>query len=131
MIQNEQELFDFLKARHIKDLEPSEHKYSKYDCYSESKNIDLELKCRQAHYDDLLIEKDKYDSLLARATQYGTKPYYVNSTPEGIFVFNLSTLPTPEWEVRLMPKTSHFSNREKVEKVVGYLSIKKGLKLLE
>jgi hypothetical protein len=79
----------------------------------------------------LLIEKDKYDSLLARATQYGTKPYYVNSTPEGIFVFNLSTLPTPEWEVRLMPKTSHFSNREKVEKVVGYLSIKKGLKLLE
>jgi len=30
-----------------------------------------------------------------------------------------------------MPKTSHFSNREKVEKVVGYLSIKKGLKLLE
>ena len=131
MVQNEQELFDYLKENYLKDLEPSEHQYSKYDCYSLSKNIDLELKCRQKHYPELLLEKDKYDSLLARATEYGTKPYYVNSTPEGIFVFNLSVLQTPEWELRLMPKTSHFSNREKVEKVVGYLPITKGLKLLK
>lgn len=131
MIQNEKELFEFLKAGYLVDLEPSEHQYSKYDCFSLSKKIDLELKCRQKHYDDLLIEKDKYDSLLARASEYGTKPYYVNSTPEGVFVFNLSKIPSPEWGVRLMPKTSHFSNREKVEKVVGYLSINKGLKLLK
>ena len=119
MISKEEELFDFVKSKYLPDLKESEYKYSKYDCYSEKFKLDIELKCRATHYDDLLIEKSKYDALIMRSKNHGTKAFYINSTPSGVFVFNLSALEEPQWEDRMMPKTSHFSDREKIVKCVG------------
>ena len=130
MIKNEKELFDFLKSDFLPDLEESDDKFSKYDCFSERYKLDIELKCRATHYDDLLIEKIKYDYLLGRAQKFGTKAFYINSTPNGVYAFNLSAIDSPEWENRLMPRTSHFSNREKIEKCVGYISISKARKIV-
>jgi len=131
MISKEKELFEFIKSKFIPDLLESDDKFSKYDCYSEKLRLDIELKCRQTHYDELLIEKTKYDYLLSRAHRFNTRAFYINSTPIGVYAFNLSALEEPEWEVRLMPKTSHFSNREKVEKVVGYINVKDARKIYE
>jgi hypothetical protein len=73
------------------------------------------------HYDSLLIEEDKYRRLLSLAAANDRSAAYINSTPEGIFGWNLNEVPEPVWERRLMPATTQFENTEKVWKSVGYL----------
>lgn len=131
MIKYERELFNLIKERIADDLKVSEHKMSKYDCYSLAHNSDIELKCRNLHYDDLLIEKAKYDALIERATMFGTVPVYINSTPNGVWSFRLSELPEPSWEERRMPKTTHFTNNNMIVKMVGYYNISLGKDITE
>jgi len=50
----EYNLFLWLKAYFIPDLQLCANKKSRYDCYSEKFNIDIELKCRRVHYDKLV-----------------------------------------------------------------------------
>lgn len=128
--RKEKELFQYLKENHIQDLQTCVDEYSFYDCYSEKLNADIELKCRHSHYDELLIEKIKYDKLLQRALEFRTIPLYINSTPFGVYAFNLSTMPSPQWEEREMPTTTYFANKEKIIKVVGYLNVRESKKLL-
>lgn len=118
------DLFNIVKLTHVPDLQKSEKQYSRYDCYSEKYKMDIELKCRNKHYDELMIEKDKYDALVKRSEEFGTTPIYINSTPEGIFVFNLGKLPEPQWEDKGgLPTTSHFTDRRKIVKTVGFLPV--------
>tara|TARA_R110001592_G_scaffold42649_4_gene138461 strand:- start:387 stop:788 length:402 start_codon:yes stop_codon:yes gene_type:complete len=131
VISKEKELFEFIKGKFIPDLKNSDDKFSKYDCYSEQFKLDIELKCRQKHYDDLLIEKSKYKYLVSRAERFKTKAFYINSTPNGVYVFNLSGIEEPIWEERRMPKTSHFSNRDKIIKEVGYINISNAKEIYE
>lgn len=131
MFANEQQLFDALKDSFIPDLTPSEKPMARYDCYSLSHNIDIELKCRKRHYDELLIEKKKYDSLILRASNYGTSPVYINSTPVGVWAFRILEIGQPAWETRGMPKTSEFSQRHFIDKVVGYYHVDLGVNLTE
>lgn len=126
MILNEGQLFDLIKKYILPDLKESEDKMSTYDCYSEKYKLDLELKCRRTHYDDLVIEKMKYDNLVKRSSKYGTTPIYVNATPKGIWAFIILELPEPIWSMRMMPKTTDFTNNEKIEKEVGYYDISVG-----
>jgi hypothetical protein len=126
------DLFNIVKLTHVPDLQKSEKQYSRYDCYSEKYKMDIELKCRNKHYDELLIEKDKYDALIKRSEEFGTTPIYINSTPEGIFVFNLAKLHEPQWEDKGgMPTTSHFSDRRKIVKTVGFLPVYLATKINE
>jgi Holliday junction resolvase len=125
---SEQELFEFLKKNHIPDLEMSDEPMSHWDCYSAKYQYDIELKCRRTHYDDLLIEKMKYDNLISRATKFGTTPIYINSTPVGIYVFNLSAVEI-DWQTKKMPATTDFARKEKVDKVVGFLNLTKAKKI--
>jgi hypothetical protein len=131
MFIKEQQLFEALKNSFIPDLEKSENPMDRYDCYSLAHNIDIELKCRRKHYDDLLIEKKKYDALLLRASNFGTDPVYINSTPSGVWVFRLTVVPEPEWETRGMPKTSEFRQRQFIDKVVGYYNVVKGTEITD
>jgi hypothetical protein len=84
--------------------------------------LHLELKCRRSHYDTLLIEKKKFDAIIAASKQLEFSPCYINSTPQGIFGFNLSEI-EPTWQTELMPATTDFTNNDKIEKVVGFLSV--------
>jgi len=121
--KREIDLFDHLKSNYIEDLSWSEGNYSHHDCYSLDLKCDIELKCRNKHYDDLVIERYKYEKLISRADKYDTIPVYLCQTPKGIYGFNLSLLSEPEWFIKGMPKTSHFSRREFVDKEVGMLHI--------
>ena len=123
---NEAELFNLLKLRLINDLEYSEGRMSKYDCYSIEFNADIELKCRKTHYDELVIERIKWDALIERANKFSTIPVYINYTPVGLWSFKLLELPVPEWSMRRMPKSTEFSNRMMIQKEVGYLHISLG-----
>ena len=126
---NEQELFNYLKSEMYPDLVKSEGMYDCFDCISAKAGHFIELKCRHTHYSDLLIEQIKYRALIDLATQHNLLPFYINSTPLGIYSFDLTELAEPQWTTRLMPATSEFENRAKVEKVVGYFLLEDAIRL--
>lgn len=129
IVLTEPELFDWLKEFYYPDLKMSDDPFSKYDCISEKRFSYIELKSRHTHYDDLLIEKIKYDALMQTANQRFLTPVYINSTPEGVWEFDLNFANNIKWESRQMPATTEFDNNDKIDKVVGYLHIKDGVKL--
>lgn len=123
----EQELFNYLKEKHFPDLEKSEGTFDSFDCVAHNKNLYIELKCRHAHYPDLLIEEMKYRRLINQAGSL--TPYYINSTPQGIWGFDLSRVPEPAWSERRMPATTEFTNTKKIMKLVGFLHLDYALPL--
>lgn len=125
----EQQLFDLLKEYMYPDLVKSEGTYDAFDCISEIAGHFIELKCRQTHYDTLLIEQMKYRKLIEQSEALGLIPFYINSTPLGVYSFDLLEIKEPEWFAHLMPATTEFENVEKVEKMVGYLAIEDSVKL--
>ena len=125
----EADLFDYLKGTHFPDLLKSEGVYDSFDCISEEKQSYIELKCRHTHYSDLLIEQSKYVRLIDEAGIRVLDPWYINSTPKGIYAFDLSRVPEPAWEERWMPTTTEFANTSKKIKLVGFLKLDYALPL--
>lgn len=126
---NELVLFDFLKLNLYPDLERSPGIYDAFDCHSQKAGHFIELKCRQSHYSTLLIEQMKYRKLITQAYHRELLPFYINSTPLGIYSFDLTEIDEPEWFLHPMPATTEFDNNEKVDKIVGYLNIEEAVKL--
>lgn len=119
----EKDLFNTLKETIYPDLIKAASQYSVFDCVSLASNAYIELKCRNAHYPELLIEKNKYDRLMRISKATGKAPLYINSTPKGIYSWDLSTI-NMQWEERAgLPVSTEFANREKITKTVGYLPI--------
>lgn len=77
-----------------------------------------------------MIEKHKYDSVTAECAKHNDVPVYINSTPEGIYAFNMQDH-NGIWEIRSVPKTTQFASREFVSKEVGYFHIEEGYTLLK
>jgi len=125
----EKELFEYLKEKYFKDLEFSNDQFSRWDCYSKSTKTRIELKCRKTHYNELLIEKDKYFNLTKYFILNDDKPLYINSTPKGIYAFDLRKI-TPEFVTDTrMPKTTEFQETQVTEKTYALLDIKKAKKI--
>ena len=87
MIENEQELFNYIKGWYLSDLEKSADQYDNHDCTSTIYRLHIELKCRHTHYDELILERDKYEALTQEAERLGFTPFYVNATPKGYLCF--------------------------------------------
>lgn len=125
----ESDLFEYLKQSLYPDLVKSPGIYDSYDCTSAKAGHYIELKCRQTHYPTLLIEQMKYRKLIEQAYHRDLLPFYINSTPLGIYSFDLTEIDEPEWFVHEMPATTEFENNNKVDKIVGYLDIEEAVKL--
>jgi hypothetical protein len=125
----EAELFNHLKSEMYPDLVKSEGTYDSFDCISEKAGHFIELKCRQTHYVDLLIEQMKYRKLIEQSCELNLLPFYINSTPQGIYSFDLTEIAEPEWVTHLMPATTEFESKAKVPKVVGYLLLEDAIRL--
>lgn len=123
----EQSLFDYIKATYLEDLEKSEHEYEYIDATSNGYRLTIELKCRHTHYDELILEKDKYESLMARANHLGFTPFYINSTPNGIYAFNLRKI-TVTWSTKRLPSNT-MENGPAIDKEIALLHIDKAVKL--
>jgi hypothetical protein len=126
---NELELFQFLQTHYLRDLKKSADQFERTDCVSDEARMVIELKCRRTHYDQLLIEKKKFDALIARADELGYLAVYVNSTPLGIYLWNLYNDNAIDWQQEQMPATTDFQNGNKISKVVGFLPISKAVHL--
>ena len=125
----EQDLFDYLKSSLYPDLEKAPGIYDAFDCISTVAGHYIELKCRYTHYDTLLIEEMKYRKLITQAAERDLIPFYINSTPKGVFSFDLMDVPEPEWVSHWMPATTEFSRSQKISKLVGYLAIEEAVQL--
>jgi hypothetical protein len=129
MIATEQQLFSFIKENFIHDLDPTTLSNSRYDCYSSTYKMDIELKCRRKHYDELIIERKKYNALMERSKTYDTVPVYINSTPKGVWGFYLQQYEI-EWSHRDLPKVTDFANKQTISKEIGYLKVSEGVDLI-
>ena len=123
------ELFDYLRTNLYPDLEKSIGIFDSFDCISKLAGHYIELKCRHTHYDTLLIEEMKYRKLNTQAAERDLIPFYINSTPKGVFSFDLMDLAEPEWVKHWMPATTEFTRSNKISKLVGYLPIEEGIQL--
>lgn len=129
-INNETELFEWLQSFVYPDLLIAKNPVSRWDCYSPKKKHRIELKCRRKHYPDLMIEKPKFDAVVVECAKHNDVPFYINSTPEGIYAFDMRAH-NGLWEIRSVPKTTQFASREFVSKEVGYFHIEEGYTLLK
>ena len=126
---NEKTLFNYLKNKYWNDLELSTEEFSSWDCFSHSTKTRIELKCRKTHYKELMIEKSKYYYLVKKYIQLNEIPLYINSTPEGIFSFDLRTI-NPIWITdKIMPKTTEPNTKTKIQKTYGLININEGKKI--
>jgi hypothetical protein len=115
----ENDLFIFLKNNFIFDLQKSKDQFCEYDCFSNYFEFIIELKCRKTHYNDLMLEKLKFDSLI----KHEWKSFYINSTPQGIYLFDVKSL-NPNWITDKMPKQTEFDKTYKIDKTYCLLNIK-------
>jgi len=120
---NEQRLFDYLVGCCYSDLVKAKKQMSRWDCYSPQTFHRIEMKCRSKHFDGLLIEKKKFDALIEKCHDNLDIPIYINSTPSGVFRFNLYNV-EPNWRVDHFKKTTQFANNNKIPKEVAYLDVK-------
>lgn len=120
----EQQLFNLLKSSLILDLEKTEQ-FNPADATSKELNLSIELKCRNKHYSNLLIERKKYNKLILNE-----KARYICSTPVGIYSFNPKKLPEPIWQLRWMPDTYYFDKPKYIQKEVGYYNINQGKNII-
>jgi len=125
---NEEQLFDWLKEYVYFDLVKAKNQMSRWDCYSPKFRHRIELKCRRKHYDSLLLEKSKYDAMIFEAGKHLDVPMYINSTPEGIYSFDLLEI-EPEWIFKSLRATTQFANNKNVLKKIAFLDIDKAIKL--
>lgn len=115
---NEQKLFQLLKLNLFPDLQSTDE-YNPTDAFSLHYSLTIELKCRYRHFDTLLIEKSKYEALIEKSNCR-----YINSTPLGIYSWDLHKIKTPTWFSHLMPASTQFETyNQHIMKTVGYLHI--------
>ena len=125
----ESDLFNYLVENVYTDLVKSKNQMSRWDCYSPLTGHRIELKCRRLHYETLLLERKKFDAMILECEKHLDIPIYINSTPKGIFSFNLHLI-EPDWEINNKnPATTQFGNTQKIEKEVTYLNINKAKQL--
>ena len=124
----EKDLFDWLSKNYYKSLVNSKNPISRWDCYDIETQNRIELKCRRKHYSTLILEKSKYDALIKESAKNLDIPIYINSTPEGIYLFNLNKVDI-NWFTKSLPATTEFKKRIWVKKEITELEVIKAIKL--
>ena len=93
-------------------------------------NAYIEIKCRRAHYETLMIEKHKWDYLADIRARTGARTLYISATPKGVYEWDLGALNAPEWALMRLPDKTDFAGAKKIDKLVGFLAIKDSRLLL-
>jgi len=127
-IKNEEELFNYLKKYFITDLMHYEDQYSFTDCFSNEKRLEIELKVRHTHYDNMIIEQLKYKGVIGRALNFNRHPLYICSSPKDVYGWDLTDI-TIDWvDKDNLPTTTEFENKDKTVKKVGFLPVESAFK---
>tara|TARA_X000001388_G_scaffold18250_1_gene11556 strand:+ start:936 stop:1556 length:621 start_codon:yes stop_codon:yes gene_type:complete len=121
---SEANIIKYINSKAGTEFTLAEDKYSTYD--AEEPRYIAEIKIRNKHYADCLIEFDKYMANKGVADIEGKHFLYIVAVNPHIYVFNIHKLGKIKWEDREMPRNSHFGGYEdKKIKKVGYINVKK------
>jgi len=127
MKKMEQDISASLSKRLRRKIHLTNKKYLWFDAYDGKKNF-YEYKDRGKHYDDALIEFNKFATNIMFSRQMNYRFLYVMRMGDKTYIFNVSELEARgynfNWEWREMPKTTEFDEDESIEKYVGYINIK-------
>jgi len=99
------------------DLKIPEDDFSRYDAYGltpKGKKCIIEMKFRNKHYPDKMLEKDKYDALMS--INDVVKIYFV-ADPKGNFMYWLNTLNMPETVKKYCPDTTMWTKKRLLKDV--------------
>lgn len=90
--------------------------YSSYDGISE--NYIAEIKVRDKHYSDKLIEVSKFKRCKQIASRMGKQFLYIVEDPKGCYVYNLSKLHSSllDSKVYNCPRTTAFESNDYIPK---------------
>lgn len=100
------------------DLKWSGEGFSRYDAIGKTpKGFDcvIEMKFRNKHYDTKMLEKDKYDALMALDKDV-IKIFYVFD-PKGNFLYYLNTITLPEPVQKYCPDTTMWTKKKLLKEV--------------
>lgn len=100
------------------DLEWCGEGYSRYDAKGvtpKGKQCVIEMKFRKTYYEEKMLEKDKYDSLLALDKNI-VKIFFVND-PKGNFMYWLNTLEMPKPVKKYCPDTTMWTKKRLLKDV--------------
>ena len=122
----QQELLNELNDTYKLQLDNTDKdKFCRWDATSDK--YLAELKCRRAHYNTQMIEYDKLDAVKEEADKTGKDFLYCVSTPQGVFVFNITKLCQSSynfnWEDKYLPSNTDFSGAYHKTKKVGYIDV--------
>ena len=100
------------------DLKIPEDNFSRYDAYGltpKGKKCVIEMKFRNKHYEDKMLEKDKYDALMSLDDDI-VKIYFVADT-KGNFMYWLNTLKMPKTVKKYCPDTTMWTKKRLLKDV--------------
>jgi len=128
LILSEDYIITYLNREAKSDfISTKDDKYCHYD--AEEPRYIAEIKVRNKHYDDCIIEYDKYMSNLGTSAIEGKEFLYIVATKSNIYVFNITKLHEGMypfgWIKKELPVNSHFGGyNDKKMKRIGYINIK-------
>lgn len=113
----------------------NEDKYGHYDAYyyiidhntqKIKKRVWVEIKIRDTHFDDYFLETKKYNNLEKKRKELFLNKdevvyLYVNFTPSGTYLWNISDISKFEKEKRSMNKATSTDRKNKTVKEINYL----------
>ena len=135
----EQDVIDMLNAGHY-NFEAMDDKFSRYDAFDPELGIMLEIKCRNRHYDDTMMEKMKYEWNKQYAKDNGLEFIYAVTMPDKcgdvLYLWDPINMEAEDeydfkWHTKKLPANTEFSGSEWIDKEVGYLHIDDASFILE
>lgn len=103
----QEELVSLIQGNLYEDMVLEDQYY-----YSKLGGLNAFVDSKQEHHSMLTLNKDRYDTLIAKANAEGNIPMYICSTPVGIWEFNLDII------------------KPEIDKSVVYLNIDRGNPIL-
>lgn len=100
------------------ELEWCGGEYEYYDAKGKTpkgKDCVIEMKFRKKYYETKMLEKSKYDNLMAMDEDI-VKIYFVND-PKANYLFWLNTITMPDQEVKYCPTTTLWNNKKSNKEV--------------
>ena len=135
---NEQKVIELLNKAEY-NFEKMDDKFSRYDAFDPEMGVMLEIKCRNKHYEDTLLEKMKYDWNVEFAEENDYVFLYAVSMPteEGdkLYLFDPKIMDDEgydfKWHTKKLPAKTEFGRSDWIDKEVGYLHIKDAIVTLQ
>ena len=61
---------------------------------------------------------------IAQSAENSSLLLNINSTPQGVYQFDLGAINEPEWQLKALPNKTDYANKGLVEKLCGFLDLR-------